>query len=146
MDCKHSNTEIRRRTFSDGSTHYQPQCLRCGRASVGCVMRDFVVNIDAVKPWDGSIADVFDGERLLFRVEDRADRHANYEDYLASPEWAAKRDLVLAREGYVCQGCGTARATQAHHVTYAHLREEFLWELLAVCPACHRRYHEKGQD
>jgi 5-methylcytosine-specific restriction endonuclease McrA len=106
----------------------------------------FVLNIDSIKPWDDIIAEVFDGEQIAIRIEDREARHAKYEDYLASPEWAAKRELVLQREGYVCQGCGVARATQAHHVTYAHLRHEFLWELLAVCKECHTRYHAEGWD
>ena len=145
-DCKHEHTEIRERTFSNGTVHYQPQCLKCGRAASGCVKREFVFDIENVTEWDDVLADVIDSERTTARVEERADRHADYEDYLASEAWAAKRELVLRREGYICQGCGVARATQAHHTTYGHLRHEFLWELLAVCPGCHDRFHESGRD
>ena len=66
---------------------------------------------------------------------------AEYDAYLASPEWAARRDLVLDRAGGICEGCRCARATQAHHRNYDHVGDEFLFELVAVCDACHRRLH-----
>jgi 5-methylcytosine-specific restriction endonuclease McrA len=55
-------------------------------------------------------------------------------------EWRAKSQAVLRRENYVCQGCG-GRATQAHHLTYEHAFNEFLFELVAVCEECHAQLH-----
>ena len=65
-----------------------------------------------------------------------------YNAYLLSDAWRTKRALVLERSGYNCEGCGAVRACQVHHLTYAHVGNEFLWELKAVCNACHERLHE----
>lgn len=73
----------------------------------------------------------------------RAPADAEYSRYLGSPEWAAKRQLVFERAGGVCEGCGLAKATDVHHVTYEHRYEEFLFELLALCHPCHLRVHEE---
>ena len=37
-------------------------------------------------------------------------------------------------------------ATQAHHLTYEHMGDEFLWELKAVCRPCHERWHGTEDD
>ncbi len=72
----------------------------------------------------------------------KAECRDEYQRYLKTPEWLAKRDLVLEREHRICQGCRSAPATQAHHTTYAHIGDEFLFELVAVCRTCHDRFHE----
>lgn len=64
-----------------------------------------------------------------------------YAEYLASPEWDERRRLVLERAGGICEGCRRARATQVHHTTYKHAGDELLFELVAVCNACHERLH-----
>lgn len=65
-----------------------------------------------------------------------------YNDYLRSPAWRAKAEAVIRRAGGVCEACGTARATQAHHVTYRHVGAEPLFDLRAVCRPCHERITE----
>lgn len=62
-----------------------------------------------------------------------------YRDYLASPAWKTLRAKVLARANGLCEGCMNAPATEVHHMTYAHVGNEFLWELRAICRACHER-------
>lgn len=57
--------------------------------------------------------------------------------------WARKRSLVLERANHTCEGCGIRRATQVHHLTYKHVYDEFLWELVATCDECHDRAHEQ---
>jgi 5-methylcytosine-specific restriction endonuclease McrA len=69
-----------------------------------------------------------------------------YRQHLESPEWKAKRELVLKRCGGVCEGCGSASASEVHHVTYKHLGNEFLFELLGLCSACHDRLHADKDD
>lgn len=66
-----------------------------------------------------------------------------YRRYLQSPEWEERRFKVLARAHQRCEGCGRAIATQVHHLSYAHVGQEFLWELVAVCEDCHRRCHPR---
>ena len=64
-----------------------------------------------------------------------------YNEYLKSPEWAAKRAAVFGREWGQCQGCQQATATQVHHLTYKHVGDELLFELIALCDKCHERAH-----
>lgn len=58
----------------------------------------------------------------------------------ASAEWRAKRQAVLRRDAGRCQAsfeiC-TRRATEVHHLTYRHWRNEPLFDLVAVCNSCH---------
>jgi hypothetical protein len=68
-------------------------------------------------------------------------RHC-YEEYLQSDAWHERRRRVLARARGICEGCRQAPATQVHHLTYKHVCNEFLWELVAICRGCHERYHE----
>jgi hypothetical protein len=65
----------------------------------------------------------------------------NYRDHLASEKWRQTRDKVLSRGSGVCEGCGERKATDAHHLSYLHVGNEFLFELAAVCNKCHRRLH-----
>lgn len=64
-----------------------------------------------------------------------------YRDYLRSHEWALKRAKVMRRAGHVCEGCGDHPAVDVHHLTYEHVTQEFLFELVALCAGCHERIH-----
>jgi 5-methylcytosine-specific restriction endonuclease McrA len=72
-----------------------------------------------------------------------AGRRQQYHEYLQTDAWQERRRLVLRRAGGICEGCRKARAVEVHHLTYQHIGHEFLWELVAICRACHERYHEK---
>lgn len=69
-----------------------------------------------------------------------------YKSYMVSAEWQAKRALVLKRCGCLCEGCGTAKAVEVHHITYRHFGSEFLFELLGLCRACHDRITQEKYD
>lgn len=72
---------------------------------------------------------------------------ACYQEYLKSPEWQAKRKAVLERCGGICEGCRTAPAWIVHHLSYKNVGNELLFELAAVCKACHEISHpEKNFD
>lgn len=67
----------------------------------------------------------------------------DYQTYLASREWAVKREAVRARSGNRCERIlGTTRCPNphqsTHHTTYARIGHELLEDLLAVCHDCHR--------
>lgn len=53
---------------------------------------------------------------------------------------------MLTRDNYLCQGCRVRRATQVHHLTYDHVGNEFLFELVAICETCHTRLHDKQDN
>jgi hypothetical protein len=67
---------------------------------------------------------------------------AKYKAYLQSPLWKRRRDLVMKRCGGICEGCGTRRATEVHHVTYQHVFRELLFELRGLCDGCHKICHD----
>ena len=71
---------------------------------------------------------------------------ADYEAYLLSPEWDDKRALVLKRSRGICEGCGQVPAAEVHHLTYTHVGNELLWQLVAVCRNCHARVHGIEDD
>lgn len=80
-------------------------------------------------------------ERIMPLVDEFKNQEWNeYEAYINSPEWKAKSALVLRRDNYECKanlsGC-RGRATDAHHLTYEHFRNEPLFDLIAVCRPCH---------
>jgi hypothetical protein len=74
-----------------------------------------------------------------------------YDRYLQSPAWLEKRRQVLARTRGICEGCGARRAVEVHHRFYprcdclpgepAWIRAEKLFDLAAVCLACHQDLH-----
>ena len=71
---------------------------------------------------------------------DRRDYYRNV--YLKSAAWQRKRYVVLRRDNWTCQFCGS-RATQVHHTRYAKYnigREPIEW-LVSVCKSCHVDQH-----
>lgn len=64
-----------------------------------------------------------------------------YDIYLKTPGWRARRAKVMKRANGICEGCLERQATQVHHLTYGHVFEEFMFELVAVCDECHARVH-----
>ncbi|WP_124558728.1 HNH endonuclease [Pedobacter sp. KBW01] len=72
--------------------------------------------------------------------------NSKYNEYLKTPEWKVKRDKVLKRDNYICQGCLENKATQVHHITYQNIYNEPLFDLVSVCDACHHNIHFPIQD
>jgi hypothetical protein len=68
--------------------------------------------------------------------ERKTERQRKYEAYLASPEWEAKRQLVIARDGGRCVDCDDP-GTEVHHRTYRRLFHELLEDLELLCHGCH---------
>jgi 5-methylcytosine-specific restriction endonuclease McrA len=66
-----------------------------------------------------------------------------YAEYLKSEEWALRRARVMERAHYRCEGCRERNAIDVHHLSYAHITQEFLFELVALCRECHERWHEQ---
>ena len=66
----------------------------------------------------------------------------SYQSYLASREWAVRREAVRARAGNRCERvlddmrCSNQHES-THHKTYANVGHEPLEDLLAMCNACH---------
>ena len=64
-----------------------------------------------------------------------------YDEYIHSDEWKVKRNKILTRDDYECQIC-SVDATDVHHLSYAHFKREYDFELISLCKPCHiNRYH-----
>lgn len=61
----------------------------------------------------------------------------DYHRYMASREWALKRQEIRARSAQKCERCKRREMTSVHHLTYERLGRELLSDLLAVCKPCH---------
>ena len=49
---------------------------------------------------------------------------------------------VLARDGWRCQSCGSARNLQVHHLrARSKLGDDALQNLISLCAHCHARQH-----
>lgn len=66
-----------------------------------------------------------------------ASKYKGYPEYLRSDDWKIKRKLVLKRDKNICQSCLAAKASEVHHVTYKHIFNEPLFDLVSVCTPCH---------
>lgn len=153
--CSHDEIETRWQIQGSNGKRFRRQCVRCGYL-IGHVPKDEVLYPDLCHPVDTDLRRAWSHERTVRQERLRAEyqeraRSANivleyqiwaeYNSYINSAEWRVKRDLVLKRDNYVCQGCLQSKAVHVHHLTYVHLGCELLFELVSVCRKCHERIH-----
>lgn len=146
--CGHERTEVRKRVQQNGLFAVR-QCLLCG-SNCGAVKKTAVGSVTGLPPWDEQLArdwqeqarSAWQAARDGAQAERDAAWRGWYEGYLRSPAWAAKRAAVMTRAGRRCEGCLARPATQVHHLTYARVGREMLFDLVAVCDACHDQIHE----
>jgi Uracil DNA glycosylase superfamily len=62
---------------------------------------------------------------------------SEYQEYLASREWALLREAVRRRSGGYCERCRIANIDAVHHKTYQRVGHEQLDDLMAICEPCH---------
>jgi len=147
--CRHLNPVIRQRTRRNGSAAFIFQCDDCGEVLSEPVRRA-VAEREAgergITPFDEAALEALRAEQKAARMDESEARavaaREAYQAYLKSPEWRRRRDLVMKRCNGVCEGCAAAPAVEVHHLTYEHVQNEFLWELVGVCKACHDRVHD----
>jgi len=152
--CEHRTTEMRWRNRTVGLIGVQ--CLECGDNT----RRGWVPHIEARQQIDDltTLADWAEIDASdkrpetvdLFPIENdyKADRRvekAEYDEYLASDAWKRRRQKVIERANGMCEGCLTEPARDVHHRTYKHFKQEFAFELLALCRQCHTRVHARSQ-
>ena len=69
------------------------------------------------------------------------------QQYLASAEWKALRQQVLARDEHKCKSCNSTNSLRIHHISYYNLGAENLEDLVTLCESCHNSLHKKlGYD
>ena len=85
------------------------------------------------------------GNQILARPSGRTNigvmTYAQYLEYLQTPAWRLKAAKVRMRADWRCEVCNCDALLDVHHLTYAHLGDESLLELIALCGPCHARGH-----
>lgn len=71
------------------------------------------------------------------------ERGKKYQRYLASREWAVRREAVRRRAYGHCERCEVLPMVAVHHLTYEHIYHEPLEDLQAICEPCH--LYESGK-
>jgi 5-methylcytosine-specific restriction endonuclease McrA len=153
MDCQHVAAEIRRFTCANGAIQFVRQCLSCGVKRSNAIK---TAPVDAeigelalVRPFDESLNAAYWARRQAERDARRARESVEwgewYQRYLQSQAWSERRRKVLERAAGLCEGCRDAVADEVHHLSYRHAGDEFLYELVALCRACHARAHAPAE-
>lgn len=72
-----------------------------------------------------------------------------YDKYMSSNKWKEKRVKRLKLDNNCCVMCGRPNngkdgkeVLQVHHITYKHLGNEPLEDLVSLCPSCHKKIHK----
>jgi hypothetical protein len=153
--CAHANVDLRALTCSNGTIQYVKQCLICGEKIGNPIKKADVIAargpLEFILPFDETARSrgrhaLTQARKTVFE-EDRAARNAAfntwYAQYLETDAWQAIRAKVLRRANGVCEGCMDARPTEIHHLTYQHVGQELLFELVALCRPCHEAAHRE---
>lgn len=151
--CDHPQTSLVRRIYSNGSTHYTEQCQRCGRG-IRSVKKTSISSPSLLPLFDTTLEAEWRARNSRLQNErhekyerergrKKAEWRAWYKEYLQTSQWRDKRHRVLERDGELCQACLKRRATEVHHLTYEHVGDEPLFDLVSICHVCHERLHEE---
>lgn len=151
--CIHANQEVRRLTASNNVKHFVFQCLQCGqnlgaigpshpaRQALTGAPPDFDDTL--IRQWQQEKFDRFAIRRQQYeadREQARREWRDRYNAYINSQEWRSRANQRIRMDEGKCQarlkGC-THVAVQVHHLSYDHLGNEPLWELVSVCVECH---------
>lgn len=147
--CDHLRREPRVALQSDGKPFYRIQCADCGEKLSHSLPHSSVPNRERCPQWNEELYQrrlhsgfaAYEQNREAAIAKRKAEWRAVYRRYLASADWQSVRQRVLQRAHGTCEGCLVAPATEVHHQTYAHVGDELLFELVAICRPCHERLH-----
>jgi 5-methylcytosine-specific restriction endonuclease McrA len=157
--CRHTHGTVWKTQTAAGVAAWRWRCLTCRRYYGSPVTKAQAATITPAPPIGPSLGQMRADEETAMRESIRMNEEARSESiqneererveysqryyrYLETPAWRVKRDRVMRRAGGICEACGVARANEVHHLTYARVFEEPLYDLVAICSPCHRRVHE----
>ena len=150
--CDHNGKEIRKQTHGA----YVLQCPQCGSTCSNSLAHKSMTQeqMESALPFDYKRRE----QGWDFSSESRQMQRAHgikpmdsikrdsYDDYLRSPEWKAKRQIIIKREANICQGCLSAPIEEVHHSTYSNIGDELMFQLIGLCSNCHRKVHHINSD
>jgi uncharacterized protein YlaI len=67
--------------------------------------------------------------------------NVNYDSYIKSEKWRAKRWVVGLKSNFICKLCHRYCKDdfEVHHKTYRNLGHEPISDLICLCTECHKR-------
>lgn len=149
-ECQHKTVKITAKKIANGSFHYVTQCQVCGEPTSNPIKKEIAYSMN-----DGKQPELFDFERQkkarehrwemlkIAKEIERKEFFGWYSEYLQTDKWKSKREKVLYRAQGLCEGCRDNPAEEVHHLNYENVGDEFLFQLVALCSECHKRYHEE---
>jgi 5-methylcytosine-specific restriction endonuclease McrA len=152
--CEHLRQGPRVALQSDGKPFYRIQCPDCGQKLSNQLPHSSVPNRERCPRWNEELYQrhllgrnaAIEQSRAAAIDKRKAEWRAVYHRYLASADWQSVRQRIFSRSWGTCEGCLEAPATEVHHRTYAHVGDEFLFELVAICRPCHERLHPRAPN
>ncbi len=161
--CKKPNFIFVKQLIADGRFQLRTMCTHCFKKSSNSIPHKECPNMDELPIFN--YLDYYDIKHIRTSERDNleiairdlrtkklgiiTDNNIDldfYEKYLKSPEWKIKRKIVLIRDKNLCQSCLCNEATDVHHITYRHLGNEPLFELVSVCRECHFAIYNMDKD
>lgn len=140
-DCYKHNEIYVKMLFKNGTKAIKKQCLVCGFTSSNNFKLSLVESWDSLPEFSENLRESYYNKQSEKRKKEflnkKEEWFVGYSEYLKSESWLTKRTLVLKRDGNLCQSCLTNKAVQVHHLTYKHVFNEPLFELISICKACH---------
>jgi len=149
--CEHEETRLTRMTHCNQIKH---QCQHCGQSVGNAISHNSIPpeQLASLHEFDYEFRDLMSERRAEERIQishsvaadaqaKLQERKALYEDHLASDKWKNLRRQVISREQGICQGCRQNQIQDIHHMSYDHLGDELLFELIGLCRECHKKTH-----
>ncbi len=144
--CEHLYREVRKRTIANGCVSYVSQCTECGHTSSPISKKLALSHNLSPPPYNAHIQAQLRAQKHSEYVKSylamRPLLAAEYEAYLATPEWRMRREQAIARTKGSCEICGEI-ATDVHHLTYRNIGAELSEDLMPVCRICHKIIHKR---
>lgn len=74
---------------------------------------------------------------------DTGEEFYDYKLYLKSKHWKLKREEFFASDRFTgsCSKCQATKGRHVHHLTYKHVGNEPMEDLIALCAGCHKEVH-----
>ena len=146
--CRHTEYRkiICKKYDVNGRVLYRSLCTHCWSANGSNISHKYVYDnfdLDSIPVHDKELSDRHSAKWLEWKRKQNEEWWAKYNEYLRSERWQDKREATLQRDGFRCQICLIATATQVHHLTYANVFSEEEEDLLSVCKSCHDNEHGK---
>lgn len=150
-DCKHKIVDTR---ILRQCNQVKLQCLDCGQAVGNPIAHNKLKpeTLVGIVDFDEDLRESGRKKMADERHSDFLDRQAqigrkiqvmrmDHAEYLSTPEWKMKRQMVIEREGNLCQGCRKSQIHDIHHASYETHGDELLFQLVGLCRPCHERIH-----